>query len=258
MALIRLDHVPESVQVNLPLNILLPDPGKMGGLPVRQHKVLYLLHGLSGDASAWQRYTAIETLASAYGLVVIMPSAGRSFYADQPNGQRYFTYLTQELPRYLADVFDLAPARENTFIAGNSMGGYGAFKAAFAYPERFAAAASFSGMLSLEFLKAIPGDPRIAEFASLFGDLDQLSGSEHDPAVWFQRGARDPQKLPRLHIACGRQEDLYPINRLVYAALQQLGIAVEYHEEDARHDWLNWDAQIRRWLEGILGPMPAG
>ena len=91
MALFRIDHVPGTVQVNLPLNIILPDPGRIAGVPVAPRKVLYLLHGLSEDASAWQRYSPIETLAAAYGLVVVMPSAGRSFYVDQPNGQHYFT-----------------------------------------------------------------------------------------------------------------------------------------------------------------------
>jgi S-formylglutathione hydrolase FrmB len=70
MALIRLDHVSEAVKVNLPLNIILPDPGQMGSVPVRKRKVLYLLHGLGDDASAWQRYTSIETIANAYGLVL--------------------------------------------------------------------------------------------------------------------------------------------------------------------------------------------
>lgn len=87
MALIRIDHVPVSVGVNLPLYIILPDLGKMGDIPLAKRKVLYLLHGLSDDGSAWQRYSSIETLAAAYGLVVVMPSAGRSFYTDQPNGQ---------------------------------------------------------------------------------------------------------------------------------------------------------------------------
>ncbi len=145
MALLRIDHVPETVKVNLPLNVILPDPGKMGGVPVAKRKVLYLLHGLSDDASAWQRFTSIETLAAAYGLVVVMPSAGRSFYIDQPNGQKYFTYLTEELPHYLADVFGLAPRKEDTYIAGNSMGGYGAIKAALLRPELFSAAASLLG-----------------------------------------------------------------------------------------------------------------
>jgi putative tributyrin esterase len=256
MALTRIDHVPETVKINLPLNVILPDPGRMGGVPVAERKVLYLLHGLSEDASAWQRYSSIETLAASYGLVVIMPSAGRSFYIDQPNGQGYFTYLTDELPQYLADVFGLAPRREDTFIAGNSMGGYGAFKAALLHPERYAAAASFSGVLSLAILQAMPDDPRQNEFAFLFGDLGKLSGSEHDPAVWLQRAATNPSLLPRLFIAVSRREDIYPLSGMFHAACQSLGVQADYHEEDGGHDWFFWDAQIRRFLAAVLGPIP--
>jgi len=255
MALIRIDHVPETVKVNLPLNIILPDPGNMGGVAVSKRKILYLLHGLSDDASAWQRFTTIETLAAAYGLVVVMPSVGRSFYSDQPNGQNYFSYLTKELPQYLMDVFGLAPRREDTFIAGNSMGGYGAFKAALLYPERYAAAASFSGVLSLAVLNINPNDPRRPEFASLFGDLDKLAGSEHDPAVWLQRAAQNLANNPRLYIAVSRQEDLYPLSVQFQAACQALGIQAEYYEEDGGHDWFFWDRQIRRFLATVLGPI---
>jgi S-formylglutathione hydrolase FrmB len=257
MALVRIDHVPETVKVNLPLNIILPDPGKMGGVAVAKRKVLYLLHGLSDDASAWQRYSSVETLAAAYGLVVVMPSAGRSFYIDQPNGQGYFAYLTEELPHYLADVFGLAPRREDTFIAGNSMGGYGAFKAALLHPELYAAAASFSGVLGIAVLQLLPHtDPRRDEFALLFGDLEKLVGSEHDPAVWLERAAKDPSRLPRLFISVSRQEDIYPLSGMFHAACQSLGVQSEYHEEDGAHDWFFWDGQIRLFLAAILGPIP--
>ena len=255
MALLRIDHVPETVKVNLPLNIILPDPGKMGDIAVARRKVLYLLHGLSDDASAWQRYTAIESIAALYGLVVIMPSAGRSFYSDQPNGQNYFSYLTVELPRYLQDVFGLSPRREDTFIAGNSMGGYGAFKAAFLHPELYSAAASFSGVLSLAFITEYHDDPRRGEFEYLFGDLGKMAGSGHDPAVWLKRAAKDPGKLPGLYIACGRQDDLYPLNKQFYAACLSQGIHVDYHEEDGFHDWFFWNAQIQRFLAANLEPI---
>lgn len=255
MALLRIDHVPETVKVNLPMNIILPDPGKMGGVAVARRKVLYLLHGLSDDASAWQRYTAIESIAALYGLVVIMPSAGRSFYADLPNGQNYFSYLTDELPGYLQKVFGLSPRREDTLIAGNSMGGYGAFKAAFLHPELYSAAASFSGVLSLAFITDYPNDPRRGEFEYLFGDLDKMTGSEHDPAAWLKRAANNPGKLPGLYIACGRQDDLYPLNKQFYAACQSLGIHVDYHEEDGFHDWFFWNAQIQRFLAANLRPI---
>ena len=255
MALLRIDHVPETVKVNLPMNIILPDPGKLGGVAVARRKVLYLLHGLSDDASAWQRYTAIESIAALYGLVVIMPSAGRSFYADLPNGQNYFSYLTDELPGYLQKVFGLSPRREDTLIAGNSMGGYGAFKAAFLHPELYSAAASFSGVLSLAFITDYPNDPRRGEFEYLFGDLDKMTGSEHDPAAWLKRAANNPGKLPGLYIACGRQDDLYPLNKQFYAACQSQGIHVDYHEEDGFHDWFFWNAQIQRFLAANLRPI---
>jgi S-formylglutathione hydrolase FrmB len=259
MALLRIDHVPETVQVNLPLYLILPNPGEMGGVSVADRKVLYLLHGLSDDGSAWQRYTSIETLAAAYGLVVVMPSAGRSFYTDQPNGQKYFSYLTEELPQYLLDVFNLAPKPEDTCIAGNSMGGYGAIKAAFHYPSRYAAAASFSGVLSLAIISLIPkDDPRKQEFSWLFGDLDQLAGSEYDPMTWLQQAAQDAEHLPDLFISVSRQEDIYPLSGAFHGICQSLGIRSTYLEEDGDHDWFFWDRQIRWFLKAVLGPVPGG
>jgi putative tributyrin esterase len=258
MALIRLDHLPETVKMIMPLYIILPDPGKMGDVPVAKRKVLYLLHGLSDDGSAWQRYSSIETLARAYGLVVVMPSVGRSFYINQPNGQNYFDYLVEELPRYLKDVFGLAPGREDTFIAGLSMGGYGAFKAALLHPEMFSYAASFSGVLSMDvFSKAPhdPNDPRQTEFTQLFGDLTKLSGSKHDPAVWLEHAAKNPKALPRLYIACGKQDDLYPFSIGFHKACQGFGVNSQYREEEGGHDWFFWDVQIRWYLESIFGPL---
>ena len=255
MALLRIDHVPEKIKLNLPLYIILPSPGEMHGLPVSRRKVLYLLHGLSDDGSAWQRYTMIETMAMLYGLVVVMPSVGRSFYTDQPNGQLYFSYLTEELPQYLQDVFGLAPRREDTLIAGNSMGGYGAFKAAFLHPELYSAAASFSGVLSMAFLTAYPNDPRQAEFAFLFGDLKKLAGIENDPATWLNRSAQNLAELPNLYVSCGRQDDLYPINVQFHSTCQSLGIPISYYEEDGFHDWFFWNTHIQRFLAANLHPV---
>lgn len=254
MALIRMDHLPINVKVNLPLYIVVPEPGEMGGVPVRDRKVLYLLHGLSDDASAWPRYSTIELVARHYGLVVVMPSVGRSFYIDQPNGQAYFTYITEELPRYLQDVFGIVPKRENTLIAGLSMGGYGAFKAALLHPERYFAAASLSGVLSMAIMSTHPDDERKPEFTHLFGDLDKIAGSLHDPMVWLQRAAQNPAALPKLFAACGRQDDLYPLNRMFKAACEQLGVPLNYHEEDGGHTWPFWDKYIQRFLSLVLEP----
>ncbi|MBN2390142.1 MAG: hypothetical protein JXR84_05440 [Anaerolineae bacterium] len=94
------------------------------------------------------------------------------------------------------------------------------------------------------------------EFAFLFGDLDKLSGSEYDPAVWLQRAVQNPSIQPHLFIAVGRQEDVYPLSGHFHAACQSLGVHSEYHEEDGYHNWFFWDRQIRQFLVSILGPIP--
>ena len=254
MAWLHLDHLPVSVKMNLPLNLILPDPGEMKGIPVRDRKVLYLLHGLSDDGSAWQRYSAIELYARKYGLVVVMPSAGRSFYLDQPNGQGYFTYLVEELPRYLEEVFGIVAKRENTMIAGLSMGGYGAMKAALLHPEQYSAAASFSGVLVLNYAFARPDDPNRTEFETLFGDLSKVPGSLHNPLIMLQKVASEASRLPRLYVSCGLQDDLYPMSLVFRDTAKELGIPVDYFEGEGKHDWYFWNAQIQRFLEMELEP----
>jgi putative tributyrin esterase len=90
----------------------------------------------------------------------------------------------------------------------------------------------------------------------LFGDLGKLAGSEHDPAIWLQRAAKNPSLLPRLFIAVSRQEDIYPLSGMFHAACQSLGVQSEYYEEDGSHDWFFWEGQIRHFLTSVLGPIP--
>ena len=249
MALIQLDHDSQKIKACQPLYMIVPDPRKFDEVPLQDRKVLYLLHGLGENGSAWQRFTNIETLANNYGFIVVMPTFGRSFYIDLPNGQGYFSYLVDELPQYLEDLFGLLPPRERTFIAGNSMGGYGAFKAAFHYPEKFAAAASFSGMLSMQIVNLLPDDPRKDEFRTIFGDLNKLIGSKHDPLTWLTTTSKEGAKLPQLYVACGTQDDLLPLNQLFITTAKDLGIPIEYHIQEGQHDWAFWQDQIASFVK---------
>ena len=256
MALLRLDHTPDSTHLCMPLYMILPNPRQVKEIPLRNRKCLYLLHGLSDDGGAWVRHSMIETIARDYGLVVIMPSVGRSFYTDQRDGQHFYTYLTDELPAYLEALFGLNPSRENTLVAGNSMGGYGALKLALNFPQRFGAAASLSGVTSLEFLRLYPDDPRNAKFAYLFGDLDQLHGSQHDPMTWLQGAAQSKFDRPKLYIACGKQDDLFPLNQIFHAACTEMNIGHSYIVEDGKHDWFFWHKHIQSFLRFALGEPP--
>ena len=133
--------------------------------------VLYLLHGLSDDDTIWLRRTSIERYVAPLGLAVVMPQVHRSFYTDEAYGGRYWTFLSEELPALVGSLFRVSSRREDTFVAGLSMGGYGALKWALRQPERFAAAASLSGAVHVAGLRTRrdrPEDPRLLE--RVFGD----------------------------------------------------------------------------------------
>ena len=89
---------------------------------------LWLLHGMHGDRNSWMNGSAIVRHARARGIAVVMPSAENSFYTDQKYGFKYYTFIAKELPEYLRKILPLSKKREKNYIAGLSMGGYGAFK----------------------------------------------------------------------------------------------------------------------------------
>ena len=93
-------------------------------------KVCYLLHGLQGRADNFINYTMLADWCRSYHVLFVLPDGQRSYYTDMVRGQKFFTYLTQDLPHIVRDVFRVSAAPEDTYIMGTSMGGYGALKAA--------------------------------------------------------------------------------------------------------------------------------
>jgi S-formylglutathione hydrolase FrmB len=252
MALLRCDFFSEVLEVGTSMSVLLPQAGESqigvstsstsptdrdGGFPV-----LYLLHGLSDDATAWQRFTSIERYAAELGLAVVMPQVQRSFYADEPHGGRYWTFLSEELPEVVESFFRVSRRREDTFVAGLSMGGYGALKWSLRQPQRFAAAASLSGALDLVALEP--------ERTELFGRVFGRGISPTDD-LFALLEASDVESLPSLYVGCGTEDHLYDGNvRFVDAAVAD-GVDVHVDFRPGEHEWGLWDTTIKdvlAWL----------
>ncbi len=170
--------------------------------------MLYLLHGLSDDSSAWLRYTSIERYAAPLGLAVVLPQVQRSFYSDEVHGARYWTFLSEELPSVVQSFFRVSARREDTFVAGLSMGGYGALKWALHHPDRFAAAASLSGALDVVGLSRQPD--RRDLFARVYGD----TVGPHDDLFALLDGT-DPSAAPPLYVGCGTAGPAAPLEPAV-------------------------------------------
>ena len=150
MALLELNYYSEALQSYTVVNVILPEcprkgPG-VGMIPAGTYRTLYLLHGLHGNQNDWLRRTGIERYAEKYDLAVVMPGVNNSWYADTCYGAGYFTFITRELPEVCRGYFKgMSDKREDNFIAGLSMGGYGALKAALTCPETFGHCAALSG-----------------------------------------------------------------------------------------------------------------
>ena len=209
--------------------------------------VLYLLHGLSDDQSAWMRRTSVERYARERGLAVIMPCGGRSFYCNTADGTKYWDYVSEELPALVEKTFRVATGCENTFVAGLSMGGYGALKLAFKYPERFAACACLSGAITPDWLKE--NQPSL--YAADFPETPVFRGSLHDPFVWAKELLRSGKRVPKLFMATGTEDWLHAQSVEFHEFLVKLGFDVKWISAPGNHDWFFWDARIQEVLDWL-------
>ena len=178
MALLDISLFSDTLQNDVSLTIFYPQRcDRSPEIPEGPYKVLYLLHGLKQNEQSYMRNSALERYVQNLPLVVVMPSVGRSFYTDQERGYPYFTFLTEEIPRFLSSVFTISTKREDTFIAGLSMGGYGAFKAALTRPDLYSRAASMSGALDLVSLYSRIGDS-VKVFSYEWENTFDMNGQE--------------------------------------------------------------------------------
>lgn len=117
MALIQYSFRSEVLKENTEIYVILPtyevfrDPEKKGAetyyKEYERKKTLYVLHGGSDDASLYLRRTRLEEYALERDLAVVMPEVRNSFYCDMVHGKKYFTYLSEELPEIVENIFPL-------------------------------------------------------------------------------------------------------------------------------------------------------
>jgi putative tributyrin esterase len=247
MALLETRFYSTTLGLSLGANIILPGHPEAWREPPA---VLYLLHGLSDDHTAWCRRTSIERYAFDYNLAIVMPDAYKSFCCDMAHGSDYWSFVADELPKLVKQWFNVSNDWRKTFVAGLSMGGYGAFKLAMGLPGRFAAAASLSGALDLG---AHIGDDfsqtRLRCFEAVFGDIATLPGSRND--LIAQLKAMETVPETRFYIVCGTEDYLYKDSLAFRDLATKKGLDLTYEEAAGEHEWGFWDTYIQRVLEWL-------
>lgn len=259
MALMEVSFFSNVLGMTMSMNVIIPQQtqtqiGLAGTTNGKTYPTLYLLHGMSDDHSIWLRRTAIERYVSELGIAVVMPTTHLGWYTDTTYGLKYWQFISEELPAICREFFPrMSTKREDTFVAGLSMGGYGAFKLGLAKPEIFGAVASLSGALDIqEMMKTQNINENDQFWRGIFGPLKSLSMGSDDLLYLAETSFTKQQKLPRFYSWCGTEDFLYQNNLGAEVKLRQLGVPVEAHYSTGDHQWSDWDEQIQAVLAWLM------
>ena len=224
----------------------------------RPAKVLYLLIGYSGASIDWVTGSLIFGAAQKYNVTVVMVSGENSFYLNQKGtGRAYEDFAGRELPEYINKTFHIDTSRENTWIGGVSMGGFGAIHTGLGFPERFGKIIALSSALIIHEIKdQKPGFKNsMADYdyyTSVFGPLGQLEESRNNPEKQIKELLKNGKTIPDLYMACGTEDFLLEENRAFRDFLAEKGVSLCYKESPGIHDWKFWNEYLDKGIRWAL------
>ena len=253
-----------SKTLHMSTNIQVFIPDKDNG-PFR---VVYLLHGLHGDQGTWLDNTMLPVYAQEYNAIFVMPEAGRSFYFNLKYGRKYYTYVSDELPRICRGIFNISAKREDTAVIGCSMGGYGALRLALSKPDQFGfcgaispACLYFKAILdglrkdSGSYLKTGPeAEEILTDLYSAYGegleyrkDYDIVELAKNFPAA---------MPRPKIYVTCGTEDDLRKDNLSFRDEIKNMNYDFTYDEWRGGHEWYFFNEALKKTLEVWYGKAP--
>ena len=208
MALMEVNFFSKALMRPVTMNVILPVDKVFFGEETEEEnkpfKTLYLLHGVMGNYTDWVTGTCIKRWAEEKNLAVVMPSGANMFYMDHPNAnENYSEFIGKELVKITRRMFPLSHKKEDTFIAGLSMGGYGAIRNGLKYHDTFGYIAGLSSAMILEKMRtADDSSPMFFEKKSflenVFGDLSRIKDCEINPEWIAENMKKDGIPFPHM------------------------------------------------------------
>ncbi|MGN6713053.1 alpha/beta hydrolase [Anaerocolumna jejuensis] len=198
-----------------------------------KYPVLYLLHGMGNNHGDWCSYSNVEMFAEEHYIAVVMISGENKFYRNVPEGDEFFRFLEEEVPEFITNMFPVSDKAEHTYIAGLSMGGYGALLHGLSRPEKFAAIGAFSGAINV-------------------ADNLEIKNSQYDCEYLLKQIKLKKKELPPIYLACGTEDILYQMNvdfkdLLLANEAKVTWVSVPGYG----HEWRFWNLQAEEFLKWI-------
>ena len=213
-------------------------------------KTLFLLHGMMDSAEQWVENTSITRIAQDAGLALVIPSCGNNFYVNTIYGARYSDFLSQELIGFVRALFPLSDKREDNYLWGISMGGYGALRQGFINSDLFSKVIAMSPTADIEFTArfayAMGVDPEY-----IIGHWKVLPGSELDLQVIARKAAEVHKEIPDILMIVADQDYMVRDNSQFRKYLDDLGIQNDYRQYPGDHSWRFWDSRVKECIDWL-------
>lgn len=216
----------------------------------KKYPVLYFLHGLGENeqtliqSGGWDLIQDLEREHKVGDFIMAAPEGRASFFIDSADGHDlYSDFFLREFLPYIETHYRIIRQRRSRGVTGLSMGGYGALRFAFAYPELFGSVTAQSPALITESPRELDADLRDAgPLARLLGSV---FGNPINTAHWNQNNPFDLARKNRaqissqaIYINCGQQDE-YGFEQGAEAMHKQLAaekIAHEFHLYPGGHN----------------------
>lgn len=214
--------------------------------------LVILLHGVYGSHWSWSKQggahrTAARMLAAhtAVPMALAMPSDGLrgdgSGYIRHEDGIDFERWIVEDVPLAIHQALPQLPESAPIFIAGLSMGGFGALRLGSKYSSKFSGISAHSSVTHLSQLN---------QFME-----ETIGGSESDPtdACSLSAICQAGSNLPPLRFDCGTSDPLLNHNRVLHDALTRKGVDHTYVEFAGGHEWSYWEKHLEDTLRFFSG-----
>ena len=220
------------------------------GYTVAQNlSVVILLHGVYGSHWSWAHQAGVHFIAqrlidagTIQPMVLAMPSDGLfcdgSGYLPHVSAD-YEKWIVRDVPHALRELLPMVSEKSNMYIAGLSMGGYGALRLGAKYPHIFK---GFSG------LSSITDFSQLADFYEP-GTFDRLTRSVKKQESVLDTLVANRATLRPFRFDCGTEDLLFQANQALHDALIQNGIEHTFESRPGGHAWHYWEENVGTTLE---------
>lgn len=206
--------------------------------------VVYMLHGTNqqplteeGIRSMNNPETKILEAADFFQVIIVCPLVGNTYFMNSPikPEQKIASFIGKELTLFMDNNYRTIKSREGRFLAGFSMGGYGAVSLLCRYPDVFSVAISRAGVMDLDFgiQDSDWDDSSNNALGSYWDHPKEFSQNSCFTLINHVRDCKDLAIVQEV----GREDFLYKCNYRFNQRLNELGFNHIYAEYPGGHQW---------------------